>query len=358
MRLGLIGNPENRRVRHFVEACCARRWPEPQIISWERLSHEPECLSEWIGQIDLLRVDSPGENEAVSTRFIHLGGGPRERVLEFGEVGFLSEYHRGFCGLLDVIARLPIPKMSDPAEIAVMFDKWESHLRFTEMSLRRPGSRLAPRSLAEFRATMGPGGRVFLKPLHGSSASGVCALRWGNKGEQLFAPIEINRSNSRVRLFNSLKVRTYDAYADIGEILGQLLPQGMIEEQWIAKAPIENGRIDLRVLVINGEARHRVVRQSHNPMTNLHLGNRRGDLEQVREVYGEQAVIDCLRLAEKAASCFPKTLYAGVDILLNRRGEALVGEVNAFGDLLPGLIDRDETSYEAIARVSERWLAI
>ena len=203
---------------------------------------------------------------------------------------------------------------------------------------------------------MGLRGRAFLKPLHGSSASGVCAFRWDNGREQLFAPIEIERSNGRARLFNSLKVRRFDAHADITEILGFLLPQGMIEEQWIAKAPLEGGRIDLRVLVIAGEARHRVVRQSHHPMTNLHLGSRRGDLDLVRATYGEEVVENALRLAEKAAACFPKTLHAGVDILINRQGEAFVGEVNAFGDLLPGLVDRDETAYSAIVSACDRWI--
>ena len=55
-------------------------------------------------------------------------------------------------------------------------------------------------------------------------------------------------------------------------------------------------------------------------------------------------------MAERAAACFPDALYAGVDILLSNRKRPLVGEINAFGDLLPNLRHRGDTAYEAIAR--------
>jgi D-alanine-D-alanine ligase-like ATP-grasp enzyme len=80
-------------------------------------------------------------------------------------------------------------------------------------------------------------------------------------------------------------------------------------------------------------------------MTNLHLGNRR---------ISPQAVADHLdgasRLAERAAACFGGCLYAGVDVLLDAKGQAFIGEINAFGDLLPGLTDRGDDAYTAIAR--------
>jgi hypothetical protein len=75
-------------------------------------------------------------------------------------------------------------------------------------------------------------------------------------------------------------------------------------------------------------------------MTNLHLGGRRGDLDAVREAVetagGRWA--DVLQVCERAAACFPRTLCVGVDLLpaIGWR-KVFVGEVNAFGDLLPGL---------------------
>src|SRR5204863_3521648 len=110
------------------------------------------------------------------------------------------------------------------------------------------------------------------------------------------------------------------------------------------------GAVDLRVLVIAGEARHWVIRQSRHPMTNLHLGNRRGDEAALRELIGLPNLDAAFRLAEKAAACFPDSLYAGVDILIDSRHRALVGEINAFGDLLPRLQHRGESAYSTIAR--------
>ncbi|MBI3927478.1 MAG: hypothetical protein HY319_18210 [Armatimonadetes bacterium] len=151
-------------------------------------------------------------------------------------------------------------------------------------------------------------------------------------------------------MINSLQVQSYTRLTEIQTILGLLLPQGMIAERWIPKLTLPGGAVDLRVLVIAGEARHRVVRQSHHPMTNLHLGNRRGDEAALRELLGTCRFEAALRLAEQAAACFPETLYAGVDILIDTRHRPLVGEINAFGDLLPGLWHRGETACAAMAR--------
>ena len=67
---------------------------------------------------------------------------------------------------------------------------------------------------------------------------------------------------------------------------------------------------------------------------------------------------EALRLAERAAACFPQSLYAGVDILLDHGGRPLVGEINAFGDLLPRLTHNGESAYGAIARMCDAASAV
>ncbi|NEC69404.1 hypothetical protein G3I41_33250, partial [Streptomyces sp. SID9727] len=72
----------------------------------------------------------------------------------------------------------------------------------------------------------------------------------------------------------------------------------------------------------------------------LHLGGARGDLAAVRAAveaaggsWGE-----ALAICERAAAAFPDTLCVGVDLLpLAGWRRFAVGEVNAFGDLLPRL---------------------
>ena len=88
-------------------------------------------------------------------------------------------------------------------------------------------------------------------------------------------------------------------------------------------------------------------------MTNLHLGNQRGDEAALLEVIGPAKLEAAFRLAVQAAACFPDSLYAGVDILIDSRHRALAGEINAFGDLLPRLTHRGESAYSAIAQACQ-----
>ncbi|HWI58137.1 MAG TPA: STM4014 family protein [Bacillota bacterium] len=349
-RLGLIGNPENRRIRDFQQAVAEQGWPRPACLAYEELLADPSLLSRL--EVDLLRVDSPGENTSVAQALIALGGGPAQAALEFGEIRFLKEYHRGFCAVLDRIEQRGIPCLNPPQDIRVMFDKWACHQRFVEQGVARPPSQPAPINFPSLLAQMRAkgSGRVFLKPLHGSSASGVCALRWTRHQQQLIAPLCIQSKDGQPFLVNSLKVCTYTSLADLELILGMLLPQGMIMEQWIPKLTLPGGALDLRVLVIAGEARHWVIRQSRHPMTNLHLGNQRGDAAALCDLIGPAKLEAAFQLAEKAAACFPDSLYAGVDILLDSRHRPLVGEINAFGDLLPRLVHRGDSAYCAIAK--------
>ncbi len=280
------------------------------------------------------------------------GGGSAESELEFGEIGYLREYHAGFCATLERIQARGISCINSPRDIAVMFDKWKCHERFIEHGILRPETRLAPSNAAAFFDEIGahPNGRLFLKPLYGSSASGVCALRWTSSRMQLIAPLRITWRSGRRILVNSLRVVTYSDPVEIRLILESLLPQRMIIEEWLPKLTLSGGAIDLRVLVIAGEARHWVIRQSRSPMTNLHLGNRRGDREEFLQVVGEEKMAEIFRVAAAAAHCFPDSLYAGVDVLLDHSRRVFVGEINAFGDLLPGLVHRGETAYSAIAK--------
>jgi len=349
-RLALIGNPENRRIRDFQAAVVALGGPRPPCLAYTELLSDDSALARL--DADVLRLDSPGENAAVADALIALGGGPARSNLDLGEIGFLREYHRGFCVVLDRIAQRGIPCLNAPADIAIMFDKWAGHQRFLQHGVARPPAELAPATAGTLRARMRAqgSGRVFLKPLHGSSASGVCALRWTPHRQQLIAPLRLQSKHGEPALINSLSVSTYTAWADIELILGLLLPPGMIREQWIPKLTLPGGAIDLRVLVIAGEARHWVIRQSRHPMTNLHLGNQRGDAAALRELIGQPKLEAAFRLAEQAAACFPDSLYAGVDILLDAQQRPWVGEINAFGDLLPRLLHRGETAYAAIAQ--------
>jgi hypothetical protein len=221
-----------------------------------------------------------------------------------------------------------------------MFDKRACHDRLSRAGVPVPPALPAvPRDYGELRAAMRHAGwhRVFVKPTHGSSASGVIALQVGPG--RVMAMTSVERAGDG-RLFNSLRVRACRDEAEVATMVDRLAPDGLHVERWFPKAGLAGRVIDLRVLVVAGEPTHAVVRASHGPLTNLHLGNARGDLTAVRTAMGRPAYDAALRDCVRAAGCFPGSLHAGVDLLVGTgwRRHA-IAEVNAFGDLLPELLD-------------------
>lgn len=233
-----------------------------------------------------------------------------------------------------------------PGDIAALFDKRLCHALLEDAGVPVPASPTSGRRAARVRDWSDvrelmrehrmP--RAFVKLAHGSSASGVLAVETAGPG-RVRASTSVER-DSEGRLFNSLRVRRYTTEREVGAIVDALAPDGLHIERWLPKASQRGRAADLRIVVVGGRATHAVVRTSLSPMTNLHLGGARGDLDEVRAAVS--AVGGCWREAlavcERAAACFPGTLCVGVDLLPAAGWRRFaVGEVNAFGDLLPGL---------------------
>lgn len=358
--VGVLGNVENRRVVDFC-AAAHRAGIETRSLAWADWLDDQPAVANQLQKADRVRIDSIGENPVVLEKLLNLkvdAGEPVESPLAHGELRALDRIHFGFLQQLKQLEQLDVSFLNAPRDIRQMFDKWQSHQRFQSAGLNRPHTFLAANKVNEFREqirthakTLGcRSARVFLKPRYASSGSGVCAIHLTPDREVLVAPIELDNKRSQIRLFNSLKVRRYRDPASIEAVLQHLLQESMIAEHWIPKARLPDGRFDFRVVVIDRTARHVVVRQSDRPMTNLHLGNRRGCLDEAVEFIGPKVYREVLSVAEEATACFPDSLYAGVDVIVSSSLEVSVCEINAFGDLLPGLRDRDETTYEAIVR--------
>ena len=151
--------------------------------------------------------------------------------------------------------------------------------------------------------------------------------------------VEWVRERGETRLYNSRSIRTLDDPATIAGLIDELCRHKVHVERWMPKADIQGKAFDLRVLVIAGRARHVVARLSRTPMTNLHLLNERGDPAAVRARMGEARWDAAMRSCEAAMRCFPRSLYGGVDLLIAAGSwRHAVLEVNAFGDLLPGVM--------------------
>ena len=81
-------------------------------------------------------------------------------------------------------------------------------------------------------------------------------------------------------------------------------------------------------------------------MTNLHLLNERRQRDSVLNHLGETNFNAVMTLCEQAMRCFPKSLYAGIDVLVaSGMRQHYIIEMNAFGDLLKDTLFRGLSPY-------------
>ena len=369
MQFLLIGNPENRRCQYFEAAVQSQGFPPPFVVAYLDILSNKIDLNAMLSKSDCLRLDSPGENFEVTRQFLALGAehpslGPAASIaakeavqlpFEKGRVRFLKQTHLGFLRFLDGIqehlaAHPKVDIMNSIQSIQLLFDKTACHQHFLKHHIRVVPAIYEVESYDDLRLKMSEKGwnRVFIKPVHGSSASGVIAYRINKQKEQAITSAELVHSMGKTSIFNSLKIQYYNNNKAIRYLVDTLAKEGILVEQWIPKASLDKGVFDLRIVVIGGQAQHIVVRQSQSPMTNLHLGNQRGDLSVLKETIGAKKWAAVRTLAEQAAQCLPKSLYVGMDVMLSSTlKNSYVLEANAFGDLLPNVLVNDMDTYEA-----------
>ncbi|GAA3230589.1 STM4014 family protein [Actinocorallia longicatena] len=337
--VSVVGTPGERRVVLFGEACAAAGLPAPHVIPWRTvLSGDPFTVR------GPLRIESPGGDPGTDA----LLRGPGDPARVEGGARWYATFVRG-------LERLR-PYAANVDDIAAMFDKRTTHARLSAAGVPVPAALPAVTSYDGLRRAMADGGasRVFVKPAHGSSASGVVALQTGSRGRIKAVTSAVPAPGGGYR--NSLRVRAYEDEHEVARLIDALAPDGLHTERWYPKAALGGRVLDLRVVVIGGRATHAVVRTSTHPMTNLHLGGSRGDLAAVRELLDWDAAME---VCERAAACFPGSLMAGVDLLV-RAGwrRCAVGEVNAFGDLLPGLTGLPGSSAEGVGTYTAQLRAV
>jgi len=125
-----------------------------------------------------------------------------------------------------------------------------------------------------------------------------------------------------------------------------MIPHGLLVEQWIRKKIFQGKSVDLRIVVIRDTAVFIVPRLSPHFITNLHLGNEKGKIEELRLAWGRDCIASAKKLAVQAVAAIPGLFYAGVDVAIDYDGEPYVLEVNAFGDLLLDIYHEGKTTYE------------
>ncbi|MBS2532268.1 STM4014 family protein [Catenulispora sp. NF23] len=335
LRFAVVGNPENRRVKLFAQAVREAGLQEPRVVPWLDVLRGDFGFR--VGE--LVRVDSPGEDAEVA----RLLRGSDEAV-DMYRVEGTRQWYQGFTAVVAKLERAiddaGAVRLFDQRDVATAFDKAATHRLLTEAGVPVP-----PEAGTDGSES------AFIKIRHGSSASGVVALTVRGRHRRAVTSAEMVRTEAGIELYNSLKIRTYLRDQDIDDLLAALAVDGLHAERWVRKASIDGRDCDLRIVTVGGRATHAVLRTSTSPMTNLHLGGQRGDLAAFQAQIGEKRWLAVLELAEWAAACFPGTHCLGIDVLPGADGGAdvdCIGEVNAYGDLLPNLMGLPGTPGEGV----------
>ncbi len=292
----------------------------------------------------LVRIESPSDDPRLDELLVRRGGG-RSDGLADGTLMDSTAWVRGLGHALsrldDLLTGSSAVRLYDGDSVATMFDKTE-----TQSRLRAAGVPTAPplpdpaASLDEIvRAATGLGwNAVFAKSRFGSSGSGLCALRWAGERFAAYTTVGFGPDGTPV----NVGLQRLRDPAQIRAVLAAIEAAGGVHvERWVPKLAAQGGAVDLRVVVVAGQARQVLVRVGTGPLTNLHLGARRGDVGELATALGTAQWKAVLSAAEAAAGCFPRAHHAGVDVGIDSRGRPFILELNAFGDFHEGIVDRD-----------------
>lgn len=365
-RYVVIANPDSKRWLAY----------EPELLAfWRGRGIEPELhLVPWNsiishgGQLDglsafdrpaIVRLESPGRNWEVSRLLLTLGarvqGLPhpesfREHPYEKGRLVEPRLFYEGFRAILTRLQesfqdRPQLHVTSNPLAVAEMFDKNATCQRLAEAELPIPQTRLPPPEDGPALLTaleQVPWRTTYVKLNTGSSASAIVVVTHSGGLSGQSSVVAINDG-----FYSSRRLGTYHGEA-LTRVLGFLAEQGVCLQQGIRMATVEGRNFDVRVVCIHGRPRVTIFRLSWLPMTNLHLGGKRGDWAACRAVIPTRAWLDALDHCEEAARLYPCE-SVGIDLLFEagfHRHYLL--EVNAFGDFFPGLTDNAGRSIAAI----------
>jgi hypothetical protein len=351
----IIGSPDDVRVELFQSALAQRGCPPAEVVAYIDIINGSIHLSQIVQQDTLIRIESPGKSELANCALLALGNRETDEehgykrinpamIVAKGRIA-ASPSRQWYLGLRAfmriVVSQLtecpPHRLMNHPDDIILMFDKRACHGHLQAGGVNVPPNLPPVMNFYELEQGMHAANvrRVFIKLAHSSSASGVVAYQTNGKEHRATAAIEMVTVVGEIQLYNSRHVQTYTDHAQIVKLIDLLCQHRVHVEHWIPKAYMGDKAFDLRVVVIGGEVAHTVARLSHNPMTNLHLLNERRDREFVINWMGDESFDTAMNVCQKSMRCFPKSLYAGVDLLITPDYKSnFVLEMNAFGDLL------------------------
>ncbi len=369
-RFVVLANPDCRRLRLFECALQKLGLSPPVVVPYAALLRGEVRLAQVLRADDTVRIESPGRDFEVERLLLARGASEAQRENRFrcieSEAALQLEEERGrlhpsrqwFLGLRSLFEELqseldaapPHRAMHDARHCLEMSDKIACHAR-----LLAAGVPVAPALGAEienFEALLSVlkergWNRVFVKLSHGSSASGVVALQMSRGRVLATTTTEMVEQNGEIRLYNSRRVRRYQTWREVEVLIDALCRERVHVERWLPKASLGGRVCDVRLVIIDGQARQGKVRLSRGPLTNLHLGNERAPLEALKSRLTEEKWGEIVASCGAAMRAYPHSLMGGADLVFSPdfRRHAII-ELNAWGDLLPDARCEGRDTYE------------
>jgi hypothetical protein len=369
-----IANPDGKRWQTYVRELAAF-WeergvrPEVEVVPWRLVVPRDGDLDDLpaFDRPAVVRLESPGKDDRVTRLLLEAGArdDPAEpsrdwRALEIPRGLLLRPglWYGGFRRVLRGLrrafdARPHLAPTACPVAIALTFDKAATAKKLHAAGVPVPQWLPDPRDVFAALANVDSGPRwrtAYLKLNTGSSATGIIALR--SEGTQLQGTTTLAEIGGR--FFNSRRLLHLT-----GPLLERavefLLSEGAFAQEGIPMAQVDGQNFDVRVVCVYGRPVASIFRLSSGPMTNLHLGGRRGDFARCRAAVPTRDWLDALDHCADAAGCFDSAI-AGVDLVFERGfGRHYVLEVNAFGDFFPGWADTRGRSVHALEIEETAW---
>ncbi|MBN9117893.1 MAG: STM4014 family protein [Planctomycetes bacterium] len=366
-RYVLIANPGTKRCETY-RAELAAYWRargvavEPEVVPWAEVVPRDGNLDDLpaFDRPAIVRMESPGKDDTATRLLLEAGARddpsepPRDwRGLELPK-GLLVRpglLYRGFRRVLTGLkksfeTRPHLTPTACPLAVAEMFDKEATAMKVRAAGVPIPETLLLrPRTLGAIYVAAFEFGwqTAYVKLNTGSSATGIVVLHpHANERYGVTTLAEIDGA-----FYNSRLVRRVTGPA-LESAVRFILSEGDVAQQGIPMGQIDGQNFDVRVVCVNAKPAAVIFRLSPHPMTNLHLGGRRGDYGRCRAAIPTREWLDALDHCADAAACFDSTV-AGVDLVFERGFRRhYVLEVNAFGDFFPGWTDAGGRSVHAL----------
>jgi len=364
----VVGNPGGLRVRLLCEALAERGRRSPRVIPYSDLL-TGRCGLEQVPPRSIVRFESPGKDFQTERLLLARGASEAESegspvisapdaehmAFDRGRIWFPRQWYLGFRNALrewhtELQTRDDVLLTAWPPDVETLFDKRRCHARCQGAGVSVPQALRPVACYDDLVAQMQQRHweRVFVKLAHGSSASGAVALQRHRGRVAAFTTVEVAGDDGQPRLYNTRPVRTTTCEDEVRRLIDALALHRLHTEQWLPKATLDHRVFDLRIVVIADRPRHTVVRQGKSPITNLQLGNSRGSLVGLQERLAPRAWHTLQATCSQVARLHPRSLHLGLDLLLTPGlRDHFVLEVNAFGDLLRGVLHEGRSTFEA-----------